>query len=247
MRASLIGLFLFYISLSCFAQTPTDSVTISGRITDYDGQPLDSVSVRWQHANFSFSSTALSNKDGYYTARVKKGKYASMMAIKWDEYPWPESKRAEDDMRLEFWGWNFIADRDTTFDIQYHRMEAYGINVFMIRGGAPVYTIYVRPMSLKRALAARKNPTQNILWAPAPDKAEVKVTINGVEAPIRLIQEVKEYIPQPGKFFNAYLLSVDLPQKLSELPYDIFRVQLTDKETGERGEGVYFKEKETYE
>ena len=246
MKTILLCLLLLSTTLSCFAQTPADSVTISGRVTDFNGQPLDSVSVRWQHANFSFSSTALSNKDGYYTARVKKGKYASMMAIKWDEYPWPESKRTEDDMRLEFWGWNFIADRDTTFDIRYHRIEAYGIRVFQIHGGAPAYTIYVRPMSLSRSLIWRKNPIQENFWAPAPDKAEVKVTINGVETPIRLIQEVKEYTGQK-MYFNAYLLSVDLPKENNGLPYDIFRVELLDKETGERGEGVYFKDKEIYQ
>ncbi len=34
---------------------------------------------------------------------------------------------------LEFWAWDFIADRDTTLDIRYHRMEAYGLRAFCIR------------------------------------------------------------------------------------------------------------------
>lgn len=53
---------------------------------------------------------------------------------------------AEKDQRLEFWAWNFIADRDTTLNIRYHRMEVYGLRIFHIPGGMPTYQIYVRPM-----------------------------------------------------------------------------------------------------
>lgn len=58
-----------------------------------------------------------------------------------------------ENLRLEFWGRNFIADRDASLNIQYNRMEAYGMHVFQIPGGVPAYQIYVRPMSLTRFLA----------------------------------------------------------------------------------------------
>lgn len=247
MKITLISLFifLFFTGFTTSAQTPADSVTICGRVTDYSGQPLDSVSVFCHKTSFNVLSEALTDKEGYYKARVKKGRYYAMSAIKMSTYP-KFSILAEKDQRLEFWAWNFIADRDTTFNIQYHRMEAYGVHAFQVRGAPPGYTVYVRPMSLTRSLQWRKNKTPDAFWAPSVEKAEVKVTINGEETPIRMIQEVKEYLA-PGEYTNAYLLFVDRPKKSNGMPYDIFRVCITDLENGDKGEGVYFKEKVTFE
>ena len=59
-------------------------------------------------------------------------------------YPHTEKTRTSGkDQRLEFWAWNFIADRDTTLNIRYHRMEVYGLRIFHIPGGMPTYQIYV--------------------------------------------------------------------------------------------------------
>lgn len=74
----------------------------------------------------------------------------------------------ESEHRLEFWAWDFIADRDTTLDIRYHRME-------------------------------------------------------------------------------AYLLTVDLPKQPEKaLPYRVFKVEVEDLENGDRGEGLYYMDKENY-
>lgn len=76
-----------------------------------------------------------------------------------------------DDLRLEFWGWDFIADRDTTLDIRYHRLEAYGLHAFHIPGGMPTYQIYVRPMSLTRFLASKGiSPAQGRPFGHAPER-----------------------------------------------------------------------------
>ena len=56
-----------------------------------------------------------------------------MGALNMDEYIIANSTLPEKDQRLEFWGWDFIADRDTTLNIQYHRMEAYGLRAFESR------------------------------------------------------------------------------------------------------------------
>lgn len=84
-----------------------------------------------------------------------------MGAINMSTYPHTvKPGLAEKDQRLEFWAWNFIADRDTTLNIRYHRMEVYGLRIFHIPGGMPTYQIYVRPMSLTRTLQwqKKKNP-----------------------------------------------------------------------------------------
>ena len=54
-----------------------------------------------------------------------------MGAINMSTYPHTvKPGLAEKDQRLEFWAWNFIADRDTTLNIRYHRMEVYGLRIF---------------------------------------------------------------------------------------------------------------------
>lgn len=245
MKNILSLLFILLASLPAAAQTETDSVTICGKVTDYNGMPLDSVSIFWQSPSFEVITEALTDAQGRYEARVRKGKYYAMGAINMKEYPIAGSTLPAKDQRLEFWGWNFIADRDTTFNMQYHRMEAYGVNVFNVRGGTPGYTVYVRPMSLTRYQQWAKRKTPDAVLAPSPAQAEVTVTINGTEMPVRMIQEVKEYF-EPGQSGNAYLLFVDPVKTDNGLPYDIFRVRITDKENGDQGEAVYFKEKEQF-
>lgn len=241
-RISLLSLILFICTLG-YGQT--DSVTITGRITDYNGVPMDSASVFFQNTKFSVVHEALTNKDGYYTAKIKKGRYYAMGAINMSEYPIAGSTLPEEDQRLEFWGWNFIADRDTTFNMQYHRLEVYGINPFRIQGATPGYTIYCRPMSLTRTLQYMKNKTSHAALAPDPEKLEVKVTINGEEIALRNKQKVVEYFSEE-ETGDAYLLFVDLPKIKNDWPYYIFRIQMTDLENGDKGEAVYYLEKKVY-
>lgn len=237
--------FAFFNAISGYSQYMTDSVTISGRVTDYDGNPLDSVSVFWQNEKFSVVHESITDANGYYLSRIKRGKYYVMGAINMSEYPVAGSALPEDELRLEFWGWNFIADRDTTFDMQYHRLEVYGVNVFRIQGATPGYTIYCRPMSLTRTLEDMKNPQQKKRWSPGPQELDVKVTIDDEIMPVKMKQEVWEYF-DVNESGNAYLLFVDLPKKKNNLPYHVFRIQMTDMGNGDKGEAVYFLEKQKY-
>ena len=184
MKANLLLLILIIgFNSSLVAQTSqviTDSVTINGRVTDYDNHPLDNVSVSWARPDFSEVSVTLTDKNGNYSIRIPKGKYHSMGALNMDEYIIANSTLPEKDQRLEFWGWDFIADRDTTLNIQYHRMEAYGLRAFRIPGATPAYQVYVRPMSLTRTQAWMKagKPKEAIL-APEPEQLKAVVWING--------------------------------------------------------------------
>ena len=173
----------------------------------------------------------------------------------------------EADQRLEFWAWDFIADRDTTLDIRYHRMEAYGMRVFHIPGGMPTYQLYIRPMSLTRfqqwiketkkeaihgkdlSHAKQSEISQQAhaqLLAPPADELKATVWIDGEEVPILMKQEIKEYF-SANEYGNAYLLTVGMPKHPnSGLPYLVFKVKLEDAENGDRGEGLYYLEKENY-
>lgn len=133
----------------------------------------------------------------------------------------------------------------------------------------PTYQIYVRPMSLTRHLQwqkkarpeqivhkqdninnleqkALRKQAEGTLLAPPADKLKATVRIDGEEVPILMTQEIKEYF-DATEYGNAYLLTVDMPkQRKSNLPYRIFQVELTDLENGDRGEGLYYMEREDY-
>lgn len=243
MRRASISLLLLFICILVYGQK--DLVTIKGRVTDYNGAPLDSVSVFFQNTKFSVVHESLTDKDGYYIAKIKKGRYYAMGCINMSEYPNAGSVLPEEEQRLEFWAWNFIADKDTTFNMQYHRLEVYGINPFRIQGATPGYTIYCRPMSLTRTFKYMKTKTPHASLAPEPDKLKVKVTINGEEVPLRKKQKITEYFSEE-EFGDGYLLFVDLPKLKNDWEYYIFRIQMTDLENGDKGEGVYYLEKKKY-
>ena len=83
-------------------------------------------------------------------------------------------------------------------------------------------------------------------WAPPIDQLKVVVWIDGEEVPILMKQEIKEYY-DADEYGSAYLLTVDLPKHLqNDLPYRVFKLELTDLENGDRGEGLYYMEKENY-
>lgn len=261
---------LFLLSCTAVYAQQQDSVTIHGRVTDYNGQPIDSASVWWQNPQFNDIIEAITDKDGHYTARIPKGKYQSAASIYLPSYAHIAMKSGlpETEHRLEFWAWDFIADRDTTLDIRYHRMEAYGLRTFCIPGAMPTYQIYVRPMSLTRTYQWMKETKPESLvhgenlsdieqqeqnkearecqMAPRPGQLKVTVWIDGEKVPVLMKQEIKEYFDS-NEYGNAYLLTVDMPKHpQKDLPYRIFKVELEDMENGDRGEGLYYMEKENY-
>ncbi len=263
------GVWMLFLCLlghcSLFSQTREDSVTIKGGVSDYEGKLIENCSVMFQNSNFDTLFETKTDKNGKYQICLPKGKYSNMGAIDMDTYPHtmrPGMKN--EDLRLEFWGWNFIADRDTTLNIRYDRMEVYGLHAFQIPGGVPAYQIYVRPMSLTRFLAEKgienaqhKEDLSGVTQAssveiakcdnlaPAIDKAGIKVWIDGEEVPVLMKQQIKEYY-EATEYGIAYYLTVGIPQKRTSLPYQIVKVELTDLENGDRGEAVYYLEKNDY-
>lgn len=261
---SILALF-FYLNSNVYAQMQKDLVTITGRVSDYNGNPIDNCSVMFQNSNFDVLYETKTDEKGKYQIDIPKGKYSNISAINMDTYPHTMKHGTKnEDLRLEFWGWNFIADRDTTLNIQYNRMEAYGLHVFQVPGGVPAYQIYVRPMSLTRFLtnkgiqnAQHKEDLSNIAQmssadtakcdniAPAIDKAGIKVWIDGEEVDVLMKQQIKEYY-EATEYGIAYYITVNRPEKSTTLPYKIFKIELTDLENGDKGEAIYYLEKTNY-
>jgi hypothetical protein len=155
---TVIAIVLLFL-VSCTNQKQpqkTNTITISGQVTDFEGNPIDSSVVRLMHQNFTVACETYTDKSGNYILKdVEKGQYMAMFAMRPKEYP-RENAISEEDMRLEFWAWNVIADKDLTINPRYHRLELYGFTVFEVRGGYPGLMAYVRPMSLGKSLSYTK-------------------------------------------------------------------------------------------
>lgn len=231
---------LFIGANCCLAQNGDNTITISGRVTDFNGNPIDSCRVNVLYAGFSVAYSDWSDKDGYYSIpNVEKGKYMAIYALRPEEYP-RQLKVDPENMRLEFWAWNVIADRNLTINPRYHRLELYGTTVFKENGGLPIVMIYTRPMSLGRWMDAKKAETEDVDISAEPDEIEFRVYANDAPVILRSVQPVEEYVG--GRRQMAYLIYVDLPKKQFG-KYCIFRIEAHNRAYGgESGENVYFYE-----
>ncbi|MDQ2180803.1 carboxypeptidase-like regulatory domain-containing protein [Marinifilum sp. D714] len=242
-KASIFLFLVCFIYLHGSAQT--DSITISGIVSDFDGQPVDSALVEVKHSNFKTAYETLTDSKGHYSLKVSKGKYFALASLKMSEYPVAGSILPKDDQRLEFWAWNLIAEEDMILNIKYHRLEVYGVNVFRIQGAHPGYTIYCRPMSLTRGFSEPDKNLDFIDLCPPPEDLEVRVKINGHPVKVNMKEKVKEYVS--NGICYGYLLHVDLPSEQANKNYNIFHIEMTDLKNGDQGEAVYFKRKDDYE
>src|SRR6056297_800227 len=222
----LITLSIFLSSVA-FAQENT--VTLSGKVTDYDGNPIDSAVVLIKDQNFKDVYTTFSNIDGNYSLEVEKGTYYRLASVRMKDYG---------KTKLEFWVWNLMVDNDMNLDIKYDKLEVYGVNIFRVQGAYPGYTIYFRPMALSRYFEnniRQNNPD----LAPEKENLEVKVFINDEPVHVNLVQGVKEFAGKDT--LNAYLVHTELGNNKDGEKTKI-RIVLKDKKYGDMGEAYYFLE-----
>lgn len=232
-------------AISVSAQEAT--ITISGRVTDFDGNPIDRSKVSLGNADFTEAYTAITDEEGYYSIpNVVKGRYASIHAMRPEEYPRPPMV-AEEDMRLEYWAWNIIADRDIVINPRYHRLELYGTTVFKSHGGYPGVIIYTRPMSLGRYIYGEvmnsdkpSSEAAHVDISVEPGDISFQVWADDVPLAVRSVQPVNEWVG--GGRQKAYLIYADPPKAQAD-KFRIFRVAaFNSAQGGEWGENAYFYE-----
>ncbi len=133
-KLHLIVILLMIFSNSICGQS---KVRIYGHVTDFNNNPVDSVSV-WLKQNID--SLELKNKDkifenshetftdsnGYFSMEVEPGIYYCLYAIKEVDYG---------KTKLEYWAWNIPVYNDLVINPQYDRMEIYGISGFEPKRG----------------------------------------------------------------------------------------------------------------
>lgn len=230
-----------------------DTFIISGRVTDFNGQPIDSVTIRLKDRAFKDIYETLTDKNGNYSIEAKKGIYYCLYAIKLSEY------RVN---RLEYWTWNVPVFKDMIINPQYDRMEIYGINVFEPQVTPhETYMIYFRPMSLFKTLqiaSMQKVNSKDFQKAKKTEKLiestdklinmspenispeELTIELNGVKSNIVGINKITEYAR--GVFMYGYIVQILKPKgSESKYPeYDLISITLHSKETGEIGKGEAF-------
>lgn len=250
---SLLGIFAGCIfSLAAYA---TNTVKISGRVTDFNGNPVDSCTVLIYNPDFSEAYETLSDSSGNYLLdSIPAGKYAAIAAMRVNEYP-RMLQVPPQDMKLEFWAWNVIADRDMTLDIRYDKLELYGTKAFIEYGGRQEMLIYTRPMSVTKVIAYqnfidKSEAERNSIVTVEPQYMSFEVYVDGEPMEIYSIQPL--ILPNTnGNSDNdiCYLIQAKLPTDIysrNQKNYEV-RVVGHNSQYNEHGESVYYLEPPMYD
>lgn len=249
----LFGIILLTLSM---CDKERDIFIISGRVTDFTGQPIDSATIRIKDKTFKDVYETLTDRNGNYSIEVKKGIYYCFYAIKLSEY------RVN---RLEYWTWNVPVFKDLVINPQYDRMEIYGINVFEPQvTPQETYMIYFRPMSLLKTLQIasmqkvnskdfqKAKQTETLIEGTdkqinvSPENIsleELTIEVNGIKSDILGINKITEYAR--GIFMHGYIVQILKPKgsESKDSEYDLISITLHSKETGEIGKGEAFVKK----
>ena len=212
------------------------TVKVFGRVTDFEGRPIEGAVIELKNSRFDNAAEGVSDKDGRYSLTAPKGTYMALAAVK--DY------RVKS---LEYWAWTVPADRDLEINPRFDRLEVYGINAWRPQGGYASYQIYFRPMSLTRTVkkVTEAGGMENLGKLPvidiAPELAadDIQVTIDG--QPVKVLQVIKvREASGPGQYLFGYLIQVPLPERKPTTEYFPITITLTDRATGEKGEGCLF-------
>jgi hypothetical protein len=217
------------------AEAPA-TVKISGRVTDFDGRPIEGATIELKNSRFDNAAEGVSDKYGRYSLTAPKGTYMALAAVK--DYQVKS---------LEYWAWTVPAERDLEINPRFDRLEVYGINAWRPQGGLASYQIFFRPMSLTRTVkkVTEAGGMENLGKLPVIDIApeltadDIQVTIDGQPVKVLQVNKVRE-AAGPNQYLFGYLIQVPLPEKKPVTEYFPITITLTDRSTGEKGEGCLF-------
>lgn len=245
---------IILICIFSFTAYATDLVKISGKVTDYKGKPIDSCTVLIYNPDFTEAYETVSDSQGDYVLdSIPKGRYAAIAAMRINEYP-RLLQVASKDMKLEFWAWNVIADRDIVLNIRYDKLELYGTTAFLEYGGRHELLIYTRPMSVTKVIAYqnfvnKSEAEKNSIVTVEPKYMTFDVYADGKPLEIYSIQPLTMKNKDNSVCDDmCYLLQVELPKDVytHNAPYEI-KVVGHNSQYNEHGESVYFLEPPKYD
>ena len=228
---------LLAVGVLTLAQDEAEKVKVFGKVTDFEGAPVEGGEVSIRDSSFSPVVQTKTNDQGDYELFVEKGKYMALFACK-------------DYMvhNLEYWAWNLIIKEDTEINARIDKLEVYAINAYKLQGTVGFF-IYFRPMSLTKvkALGGNREEIERMALvdvAPALTKDSICVNIDGEEVEVLGLTQVIEITSGPK--LHAYLVQTSLPENWQARDFLRICVTLTDSENGDQGEGCLFWEVPKY-
>jgi len=222
-------------------------IRIYGKVTDFDGNPIEGAAVEIKNRRFESIYQTISDAKGRYSLEVDKGTYIAMYVCK--DYA---------TKNLEYWAWNVLVYQDLEINPRIDRLEVYATNAWVPQGAMPSIQIYFRPMSLRRAqelsqrlgvgFPASKAELKSLKMidiAPKLTKEDIDVTVNNRPVRVLEINRVREAIGE-DQSMHAYVIQTSLPKQQTDLDYSRINIVLRDKETGEKGESCLFWKEPSY-
>jgi len=219
-----------------------DTVTVSGRVTDFAGTPLAGADVMLLDSEFEPVAAVTTDQDGAYSLDVARGRYGHLFACK--DYR---------ERYLEYWAWNLTALDDMTVNARIDRLELYAMNAFVPQGTSPSWIVYFRPMSLTKATgfmeraktgedaeALKSTGVADI--APSLEPTEVTATVDGAGVKLLELSRVREAGGKDtmGLPLVAYLIHIDAPEGGLGSGSRRICITLDDTELEESGEACVF-------
>ena len=163
-----------------------DKVKVSGRLTDFDGNPMPNGDVKMLDKAFNFVSETKTDEDGKYELHVRKGLYMGLIGVK-----------GYGTANLECWAWNIPATADMEIDMRIDGLELYALNAFIPQGAHPQIMLYFRPMSLKRIQRLRQEGSNELeRIAPELQAEDIQVWVNDSPAKVLYVNRVLEATDQ---------------------------------------------------
>lgn len=135
---------LFLVTILSENLSAQGKAKLFGKVTDFNSNPIDSVSVILKNDKFENVYETMTDKDGNFSMSITKEKYFCLYAIKSADYG---------KTKLEYWAWNVPVYNNIEINPQYDKMEMYGLNAWEPKlSPYETYMIYFRPMSLTKSL-----------------------------------------------------------------------------------------------
>lgn len=171
---------------------------IKGTVAGREGV-LSAVLIEIKNEAFETIYQTRSDESGNFALYVPDGSYPFLTAV-----------RDYGDQYLEYWAQNVPAQQELELHIQIDTLEVYGLHAFIVKGAANTLSIYFRPMSLEKFKAGEAD------IAPVLRESDITVSVNSRESSVYVVNLVREYIGEDGKYLSAYLIQSSIPEGVKE-------------------------------
>ena len=190
---------IFFTGLITISHAEERLISVQGRISDFRGNPISEAVVHFEDKNFKPLYTAYTDVNGHFSVEVANRSY-TIFAVKDHGVKY-----------LEYWHWNYIPRNNRYLEIKIDGIELYGMKVWSTEPAHKSLILYIRPMSLKRWIAAGRprdiNPDTPSI-APIINRESIVAKLNGESIKVLGINSVKEYVGDKGTL-DAFLISLE--------------------------------------